>query len=144
MANLTREEIIKRGYVTDPFVVNSNVDVDSELFKAAITDRFYYDLIYRGDGEKSQVESAFKEKVIEIQEPITIVGMPVDNEAVETSTESVLLDEDLKEEIEEPVAEEVKEEVIETPIVPEKKSKKSTKKVEEVDPVEPVVEETKE
>ena len=145
MANLTREEIIKRGYVTDPFVVNSNVDVDSELFKAAITDRFYYDLIYRGDGEKSQVKSALKEKVIEIQEPVTIIEEVVEPQnVVETSTESVLLEEDLKEEIEEPVVEEVKEEVIETPVEPEKKSKKSTKKVEEVDPVEPVVEETKE
>lgn len=141
MANLTREEIIKRGYVTDPFVVNSNVDVDSELFKAAITDRFYYDLIYRGDGEKSQVKSALKEKVIEIQEPITVVEEVVEHQdVVETSTESVLLEEDLKEETQEPVV----EEVIETPVEPEKKSKKSTKKVEEVDPVEPVVEETKE
>lgn len=144
MANLTREEIIKRGYVTDPFVVNSNVDVDSELFKAAITDRFYYDLIYRGDGEKSQVKSALKEKVIEIQEPITVVEEVVEpQDVVETSTESVLLEEDLKEEIAEP-KEEAKEEVIEAPIEPEKKSKKSTKKIEEVDPVEPVVEETKE
>lgn len=59
MANLTREEVINRGYVTDPFVVNSNVDVDSELFKAAITDRFYYDLIYgnyKGNEEKTQIE----------------------------------------------------------------------------------------
>ena len=149
MANLTREEIIKRGYVTDPFVVNSNVDVDSELFKAAITDRFYYDLIYRGDGEKSQVKSTLKEKVIEIQEPVAIVEEVVEPQnVVETSTESVLLEEDLKEEIEEPIAEktkeEVKEEVIETPVESEKKSKKSTKKVVEVDPVEPVVEETKE
>lgn len=134
MANLTREEIIKRGYVTDPFVVNSNVDVDSELFKAAITDRFYYDLIYRGDDEKSQVKSALKEKVIEIQEPITVVEEVVEHQdVVETSTESVLLEEDLKEETQEPVV----EEVIETPVEPEKKSKKSTKKVEEVDPVEP-------
>lgn len=141
MANLTREEVIKRGYVTDPFVVNSNVDVDSELFKAAITDRFYYDLIYRGDGEKSQVKSALKEKIIEIQEPTTIVieeNNVEHQDVVETSTESVLLEEDLKEETQEPVVEEV---VIEEP---EKKSKKSTKKVEEVDPVEPVVEETKE
>lgn len=144
MANLTREEVIKRGYVTDPFVVNSNVDVDSELFKAAITDRFYYDLIYRGDGEKSQVKSALKEKIIEIQEPITVVEEVVEpQDVVETSTESVLLEEDLKEEIAEP-KEEAKEEVIEAPIEPEKKSKKSTKKIEEVDPVEPVVEETKE
>jgi hypothetical protein len=127
MANLTREEIIKRGYITDRFIVNSNIDVDSELFKAAITDRFYYDLIYRGDGEKSQVESVVKEKVIEIQEPVTIVEEVVEpQDVVETSAESVLLEEDLKE-----------EEVIETPVEPEKKSKKSTKKVEEVDPVEP-------
>jgi hypothetical protein len=132
MANLTREEVIKRGYVTDPFVVNSNVDVDSELFKAAITDRFYYDLIYgdyKGNDEKTQVKSALKEKVIEIQEPTPVIIEEITAEP---------------EVVEQPVAEEPKEEVIETPVEPEKKSKKSTKKVEEVDPVEPVVEETKE
>lgn len=139
MANLTREEVINRGYVTDPFVVNSNVDVDSELFKAAITDRFYYDLIYgnyKGNEEKTQIESVVKEKVIEIQEPTTVVieETKVEPEVVETSTESVLLEEDSKvSTVEEVVVEE-----------PEKKSKKSTKKVVEVDPVEPVVEETKE
>lgn len=119
MANLTREEIIKRGYITDSFIVNSNISVDSDLFKAAITDRFYYDLIYGENDKKNQNE------IVEIQEPITIVGIPIDNEVVETSTESVLLEEDLKEEI------------IETPVEPEKKSKKSIKNVEEVDPVEP-------
>lgn len=139
MANLTREEVINRGYVTDPFVVNSNVDVDSELFKAAITDRFYYDLIYgnyKGNEEKTQIESVVKEKVIEIQEPTTVVieETKVEPEVVETPAESVLLEEDSK-------ALTVEEVVIEEP---EKKSKKSTKKVEEVDPVEPVVEETKE
>lgn len=139
MANLTREEVINRGYVTDPFVVNSNVDVDSELFKAAITDRFYYDLIYgnyKGNEEKTQIESVVKEKVIEIQEPTTVVieETKVEPEVVETPVESVLLEEDSKA----PTVEEV---VVEEP---EKKSKKSTKKVVEVDPVEPVVEETKE
>lgn len=119
MANLTREEIIKRGYVTDSFIVNSNIGVDNDLFKAAITDRFYYDLIYGENDKKNQNE------IVEIQEPITIVGIPIDNEVVETSAESVLLEGDLKEEI------------IETPIEPEKKSKKSIKNVEEVDPVEP-------
>jgi hypothetical protein len=119
MANLTREEIIKRGYVTDSFIVNSNISVDSDLFKAAITDRFYYDLIYGENDKKNQNE------IVEIQEPITVVGIPIDNEVVETSAESVLLEEDLK------------EEVIETPVEPEKKSKKSIKNVEEVDPVEP-------
>lgn len=122
MANLSREEIIKRGYVTDMFIAtNSNIDVDSDLFKAAITDRFYYDLIYRGDGEKSQVESAIKEKVIEIQEPTPVV-------IEEITAES--------EDVEPSIAEEVKEEVIETPVEPENKSKKSTKNVV-VDPVEP-------
>lgn len=126
MANLSREEIIKRGYVTDMFIAtNSNIDVDSELFKAAITDRFYYDLIYREAGEKSQVESVVNEEIVEIQEPITVVGVPIDNEVIETSAESILLEEDLK------------EEVIETPVEPENKSKKSTKNVVEVDPVEP-------
>lgn len=130
MANLTREEIIKRGYITDTFIANSNIDVDSELFKASITDRFYYDLIYSGKGEKSQVESALKEKVIEIQEPITVVEEVVESQdVIETSIESVLLEEDLKEES--------KEEVIETPVEPENKSKKSTKNVVDVDPVEP-------
>lgn len=129
MANLTREEVIKRGYITDPFVVNSNVDVDSELFKAAITNRFYYDLIYgdyRGDDEKSQVKSALKEKVIEIQEPTPVV-------IEEITVEPEVVEQPVVEEVKETV----KEEVIETPVEPEKKSKKSTKKIEEVDPVEP-------
>ena len=44
------------------------------------------------------------EEVVEIQEPITVVEEHiVTEEAVETSTESVLLEEDLKEEIEEPI-----------------------------------------
>ena len=120
MANLTREEIIKRGYVTDSFIVNSNISVDSDLFKAAITDRFYYDLIYGENDKKNQNE------IVEIQEPVTIVEEVVEpQDVVETSAESVLLEEDLK------------EEVIETPVEPEKKSKKSIKNVEEVDPVEP-------
>jgi hypothetical protein len=58
------------------------------------------------------------EEVVEIQEPITVVEEPVvAEEVVETSTESVLLDEDLKEEVEEPV---VAEEVpTEEPVVDE-------------------------
>ena len=59
------------------------------------------------------------EEVVEIQEPITVVEEPVveepvvTEEVVETSTESVLLDEDLKEENEEPAVE-VVEEVVAT------------------------------
>jgi hypothetical protein len=58
------------------------------------------------------------EQVVEIQEPITVVEEPVvAEEVVETSTESVLLGEDLKEEVEEPV---VAEEVpTEEPVVDE-------------------------
>ena len=55
--------------------------------------------------EKSEDKKAV---VVEIQEPITVVEKVVEpQEVVETSTESVLLEEDLKEEIEEPEAEEV-------------------------------------
>ena len=74
------------------------------------------------------------EEVVEIQEPVTVVEEPVvTEEAVETSTESVLLEEDLKEEIEEPVVETVEEPVVENTEVP----------AEEVVPTveEPVVEE---
>lgn len=97
MANLTKEEIIKRGYLTDVSIANSNVDVDSDLFKAHITDRFIYDTIYGG------CNKPVIEEVVEIQEPITIVEEVVEHhDVVETSTESVLLEEDLKEKIEEP------------------------------------------
>ena len=58
------------------------------------------------------------EEIVEIQEPITVIVEPVVEEAVETSTESVLLEEDLKEEIEEPVVETVEEPVVETTEVP--------------------------
>ena len=60
------------------------------------------------------------EEVIEIQEPITIVDKHVmAEEVVETSTESVLLEEDLKEETEEVVVEEpvVEEFFVEEPAV---------------------------
>ena len=57
------------------------------------------------------------EEVVEIQEPITVVEEPVvAEEVVETSTESVLLEEDLKEEIEEPAIEET---VVEEPVIDE-------------------------
>lgn len=54
------------------------------------------------------VEQPVKE-VVKIQEPITIIEKPIDNEVVETSTESVLLEEDLKEEIEETIPQEIEE-----------------------------------
>ena len=54
------------------------------------------------------------EEVVEtvIEEPITVVEP---QEAVETSTESVLLEEDLQEGIEEPAVETVEEPAVETP-----------------------------
>ena len=107
MANLSREEIIKRGYVTDTSIANSNIDVDSDLFKASITDRFYYDLIYN-ENNKESVKKAVEETVKEV---------------IETPVEETV--------------EETIEEVIETPVEPENKSKKITKTVVEVDPVEP-------
>ena len=56
------------------------------------------------------------EEVVEIQEPITVVEEVVEpQEAVETSTESVLLEEDLQEGIEEPAVETVEEPAVETP-----------------------------
>ena len=58
-------------------------------------------------------------EVVEIQEPITVVEEPVvTEEAVETSTESVLLEEDLNEEIEEPVVETVEEPAVENTEAP--------------------------
>ena len=58
------------------------------------------------------------EEVVEtvIEEPITVVEEVVEpQEAVETSTESVLLEEDLQEGIEEPAVETVEEPAVETP-----------------------------
>lgn len=79
------------------------------------------------------------EEVVEIQEPITVVEEPVvAEEVVETSTESVLLEEDLKEEIEEPV---VAEEVpTEEPIVEEVVAEEPTIEAAEEPAVEEVVE----
>ena len=71
------------------------------------------------------------EEVVEIQEPITVVEEPVvAEEVVETSTESVLLEEDLKEEIVEEVVE-TQPETVEEPVVEEvdeTTKKKTTKK----------------
>jgi hypothetical protein len=105
--------------------VISNGVFDEVRFKKLVTEPWLYSktLKYGFDkmnehNTKDADNEPVIEEVVEIQEPITVVEEPVvAEEVVETSTESVLLDEDLKEEVEEPV---VAEEVpTEEPVVDE-------------------------
>jgi hypothetical protein len=105
--------------------VISNGVFDEVRFKKLVTEPWLYSktLKYGFDKMNEHITQDVDnepviEEVVEIQEPITVVEEPVvAEEVVETSTESVLLDEDLKEEVEEPV---VAEEVpTEEPVVDE-------------------------
>jgi hypothetical protein len=69
---------------------------------------------------EAETKTETEEPVVEIQEPITVVEEPVvTEEAVETSTESVLLEEDLKEEVVETQSETVEEPAVEEVVVEE-------------------------
>ena len=95
--------------------VISNGVFDEVCFKKLVTEPWLYTktLKYGFDKMNEHITQDVDnepviEEVVEIQEPITVVEETVEHqEVVETSTESVLLEEDLKEEIEEPEAEEV-------------------------------------
>lgn len=108
----------------------SNGVFDEIRFKKLVTEPWLYSktIKYGFDkmkGKDTQVvdNEPVIEEVVEIQEPITVVEEVVEpQEVVETSTESVLMEEDLKEENEEPAVEEpvVAEEVpAEEPVVDE-------------------------
>lgn len=105
--------------------VISNGVFDEVRFKKLVTEPWLYSKTLKYGFDKMNEHNTkyvdnepVIEEVVEIQEPITVVEEPVvAEEVVETSTESVLLDEDLKEEVEEPV---VAEEVpAEEPVVDE-------------------------
>ena len=98
------DEIRFRKLVTEPWIY-------------AKTIKYGFDKMNENNTQVVDNEPVIEE-IVEIQEPITVIVEPVVEEAVETSTESVLLEEDLKEEIEEPVVETVEEPVVETVEVP--------------------------
>ena len=93
------DEICFRKLVTEPWIYAKTIKYGFDKMNENNTQVVYNEPVI--------------EEIVEIQEPITVIGEPVVEEAVETSTESVLLEEDLKEEIEEPVIEEVVETVTE-------------------------------
>jgi hypothetical protein len=90
----------------------------TEPWIRAKTIKYGFDKLNETDTQVVDNEPVIEE-VVEIQEPITVVEEPVvedpvvAEEVVETSTESVLLEEDLKEEIQEPVVETAEEPVVE-------------------------------
>ena len=117
------DEVRFQKLVTEPWIRTKTI-------------KYGFDKMNENNTQDVDIEQVTKE-VVEIQEPITVVEEHVvAEEVVETSTESVLLEEDLKEEVvetqpetvEEPAVEEVVveepavEEVVETP------KKKTSKK----------------
>lgn len=104
------DEVRFRKLVTEPWIYSKTI-------------KYGFDKMNEIDKQVVDNEPVIEE-VVEIQEPITVVEEVVEpQDVVETYTESVLLDEDLKEEIEEPtveVVEEVVDEVVvEEPVIEE-------------------------
>lgn len=105
-------------------IINNGV-FDEVRFKKLVTEPWIYAKTVKYGFDKmneNNTQVVDNEPVIEevvetvIEEPITVVEEVVEpQEAVETSTESVLLEEDLQEGIEEPAVETPVEEVVETP-----------------------------
>lgn len=101
--------------------VISNGVFDEVCFKKLVTEPWLYTKTLKYGFDKMNEHNTQNvdnepviEEVVEIQEPITVVDEhAVAEEVVETSTESVLLEEDLKEEVEEVV---VEEPVVEVPV----------------------------
>lgn len=107
------DEVRFRKLVTEPWLYSKTI-------------KYGFDKMNEKDKQVVDNEPIIEE-VVEIQEPITAVEEVVEHQdVVEKYTESVLLEEDLKEAEEEPVVEAeeepVVEEVVETP------KKKTTKK----------------
>lgn len=98
------DEVRFRKLVTEPWIYSKTI-------------KYGFDKMNEKDTQVVDNEPV-TEEIVEIQEPITILEEVVEpQEVVETSTESVLLDVDLKEAVEEPV---VAEEVpTEEPVVDE-------------------------
>ena len=98
------DEVRFRKLVTEPWIY-------------AKTIKYGFDKINENNTQVIDNEPVVEE-VVEtvIEEPITVVEEVVElQEAVETSTEFVLLEEDLQEGIEEPAVETVEEPAVETP-----------------------------
>ena len=105
-------------------IINNGV-FDELRFRKLVTEPWIYAKTVKYGFDKMNENNAqvvdnepVIEEVVEtvIEEPITVVEEVVEpQEAVETSTESVLLEEDLQEGIEEPAVETVEEPAVETP-----------------------------
>ena len=120
-------------------IINNGV-FDEVRFKKLVTEPWIYAKTIKygfdkmNEKDKQVVDNEpVTEEVVEtvIEEPIKVVEEVVEpQEAVETSTESILLEEDLQEGIEEPAVETVEEPAVETPAeeVVETSKKKTTKK----------------
>ena len=115
------DEVRFRKLVTEPWLYSKTI-------------KYGFDKMNEKDKQVVDNEPIIEE-VVEIQEPITAVEEVVEHqEVVEKSTESVLLEEDLKEAEEEPVLEAEEEPVVEAeeePVVEEvveTPKKKTTKK----------------
>lgn len=109
------DEVRFRKLVTEPWIYTKTI-------------KYGFDKMNEKDKQVVDNEQVIEE-VVEIQEPITVLEEVVEpHDVVETSTESVLLEEDLKEENEEPVVEAVEEPVVEAEEVVETPKKKTTKK----------------
>jgi hypothetical protein len=94
-------ELKNKGYITSPFVKAEDFKTFEELvnsgYGSGIGIKTAYDEIIKSN-------NIIEKPIEEVVEPVTIVEEVVEPKAViETSTESFLLEEDLKEEIEEPV-----------------------------------------
>ena len=116
-------------------IINNGV-FDEVRFRKLVTEPWIYAKTVKYGFDKMNENNAqvvdnepVIEEVVEtvIEAPITVVEEVVEpQEAVETSTESVLLEEDLQEGIEEPAVETVEEPAVEE--VVETSKKKTTKK----------------
>ena len=96
-------ELKNKGYITSPFVKAEDFKTFEELvnsgYGSGIGIKTAYDEIIKSN---NIIEKPIEET--QVQEPVTVVEEVVEpQDVVETSTESILLEEDLKEEIEEPV-----------------------------------------
>lgn len=129
--------------------VISNGVFDEVRFKKLVTEPWLYSKTIKYGFDKMNEHKTQDvdnepviEEVIEIQEPITVVDKHVVvEEVIETSTESVLLEEDLKEEIVEEVVE-TQPETVEEPVVEEVVVEEPAVEIPAEEPVAEEVDET--
>ena len=117
ISNGVFDELRFRKLVTEPWLYSKTI-------------KYGFDKMNKHNTQDVDNEPVIEE-VVEIQEPITVVEEPVVvEEVVETSTESVLLEEDLKEEVVEEVVE-TQPETVEEPVVEEVVTEEPTVEVAE-------------